>query len=94
MLRSDAPPPSDPAVLLLGALAWICGEERRADRLLALTGLTADDLRARAVDPAVLGAIGRFLSDHEPDLVACADAIDSTPAALIQATRHITGEML
>jgi hypothetical protein len=92
MLRSDASPAPDPAVLLLGALAWVCADERRADRLLALTGLTADELRRRAGEPAILGAVGGFLADHEPDLIACADSLGCAPSALIHAAHRLTGE--
>lgn len=76
---------SDPDTLALLALAWTLGDERRADRLLALTGLDAEALRAGIGNPAVLGAVLDFLADHEPDLIACADAIDTTPEALIAA---------
>ncbi|HEX7877104.1 MAG TPA: DUF3572 family protein [Sphingobium sp.] len=76
---------SDPGTLALLALAWTLGDERRADRLLSLTGLDADALRAGVGNPVVLSAVLEFLSDHEPDLIACADAIDATPAELIAA---------
>ena len=80
---------SDPATLALLALAWTLNDERRADRLLALTGLDADALRAGVDNPAVLGAVLDFLADHEPDLVACAEAIDSAPHALIAARQRL-----
>ncbi|HKY80173.1 MAG TPA: DUF3572 family protein [Sphingobium sp.] len=76
---------SDPATLALLALAWTLADERRADRLLALTGLDAGALRAGIDNPRVLGAVLDFLADHEPDLIACAEAIDATPATLIAA---------
>ena len=38
-------PAPDPAVLLLHALAWICSDDDRAARLLALTGLDGAALR-------------------------------------------------
>ncbi|PJG48188.1 hypothetical protein CAF53_08005 [Sphingobium sp. LB126] len=75
----------EPSILALMALAWILADDRRADRLLALTGLDADALRAGVGDPAILGEVLGFLADHEPDLVACAESIDSTPEALIAA---------
>jgi hypothetical protein len=75
----------EPSVLALMALVWTLSDERRADRLLALTGMDADTLRAGVDDPAILGAVLAFLADHEPDLIACAEAIDSTPEALIAA---------
>jgi Protein of unknown function (DUF3572) len=71
--------------LALQALIWTLGDASRADRLLSLTGLTPDDLRARAGDPSVLAATLGFLEAHEPDLVACADSLDTAPAALVRA---------
>lgn len=71
--------------LALRALIWTLGDASRADRLLSLTGLTPDDLRARAGDPSVLAATLGFLEAHEPDLVACADSLDTAPAALVRA---------
>ena len=77
------------AALALHALAWTVGEPARAERLLALTGLTVGDLRASADSPATLAAVLGFLEAHEPDLIACADAIGSTPAALVTAHREL-----
>jgi hypothetical protein len=75
----------DPAILALGALGWILADQTRADRLLALTGLSPEDLRARADDAGVLGAVLAFLEAHEPDLVACAAALDCKPEWLVRA---------
>jgi len=76
---------ADPVAAALRALAWTLAEQTRADRMLALTGLTGDDLRTRAGEPAVLAAVLAFLEAYEPDLIACADALDLPPAALVQA---------
>ena len=76
-------------MLALAALGWILEDNARAERLVALTGLTPDDLRARLGDPQVLSAILRFLEGHEPDLVACAEALDVTPTALVEARREL-----
>lgn len=57
----------------------------RASRLLSLTGLTPDDLRERAAEPAVLVAVLRFLEDHEPDLLAVADMLGVKPQELVAA---------
>ena len=66
----------DAEALGLRALAWTLGDERRAARLLDTTGLTPDDLRARVGEPAVLGAVLGYLEAYEPDLIACAEALD------------------
>lgn len=75
--------------LALSALVWILQDDVRAERLLALTGLSAGDLRARAADRALLAEVLGFLGRHEPDLFACAKAIDTTPLALIAAQRAL-----
>ena len=61
------------------------GEPSRADRLLSLTGLTPDALRAGLNDHGVLQAVIEFLCSHEPDLVAAAEAIGVEPAELAAA---------
>ncbi len=75
----------DAAATALQALAWTLAEPARAERLLALTGLDPAELRARAAEPAVLAAALAFLESHEPDLVACADALGMAPATLVAA---------
>ena len=70
------------AALGLAALAWTLAEPARAERLLALTGLDPAGLRARVGDPALLAAVIGFVANHEPDLVACAAAIGTTPEEL------------
>ena len=81
--------PRDPVALGLGILAWIIAEPERAERLLAITGLTPAQLRARAAEPALLAASIAFLEAHEPDLLACADVVDEAPAALVALRREL-----
>ena len=71
----------------LAALAWTVSDPARAQRLLDVTGLTPGELRSRAAEPVVLAAVLRFLESHEPDLIACAAAIDGDPALLVAAHR-------
>lgn len=81
-----SPPAQDSIALLLDALVWVVTEPARARRLLDLTGLDPDQLRAQASEPSTLVAVGRFLGDHEPDLVACAGELGVKPAQLVAAT--------
>ncbi len=71
--------------LALQALVWTLGDESRARRLLDLTGLDPHDLRARVGDAVVLAATLSFLESYEPDLVACAEALDISPEQLVAA---------
>jgi len=71
--------------LALGALVWTLGDSARASRLLDLTGLDPSDLRARAGDPSLLAATLGFLEAYEPDLIACAEALEVKPSELVAA---------
>ena len=86
MLKAETNPDDDMA-LALSALAWILSEGARAERLLALTGLNAADLRCRIDDPVLHEAIFAFLEAHEPDLVACADVLGVRPEHLARAEK-------
>ena len=86
---SPADPATDPQALALGALGWLLQSESRAERLLALTGLTPDALRGGLADPAVLGAVLDFLAAHEPDLVGAAEALGVGPEALVRAAQGL-----
>ena len=70
------------AALALAALGWLLGDNDRASRLLAVTGLTPEGLRSGLDDEAVLAAVLGFLEAHEPDLLACAEALGREPSAL------------
>ena len=56
-------------VIALTALAWTLEDPARAQRLLDLTGLTPDTLRAGACDPQILSALLEILAGQEPDLI-------------------------
>ncbi len=79
----------EPEIMGLQALGWILSDDSRARRLLALTGLDADQLRAHAGDRAVLASALDFLLAHEPDLVACAGALDVPPERLASTAREL-----
>ena len=76
---------NDDEALALGALGWTLSDDQRAGRLVALTGVTPDLLRERLEDRAFLAAVLRFLEGHEPDLLACADALGVPPPRLVAA---------
>lgn len=86
MLRKNY---NDPVTLALAALAATLGDERRAQRFIDLTGIGADELRRRLDDPALLGALLRFLEAYEPDLLAVSEAIGVEPCNLVEARRQL-----
>jgi hypothetical protein len=89
ILRDPPSPAYDAQALALGALGWVLADEGRAERLLALTGLTPDALRGGLGDPGVLGAVLDFLGGHEPDLIAAAAALATEPATLMAARERL-----
>ena len=74
-------------MLALEALGWALTDEKRAERLLSLTGLTPERLRHGLDDRSVQAAVLEFLANHEPDLIAAADALNTKPETLVAAAR-------
>jgi Protein of unknown function (DUF3572) len=81
----------DAAQLALQALVWALSDDARSDRLMALTGLTPDALRAGIAEPGMQAAILAYLENYEADLIACAADIGASPADLVAARRELDG---
>jgi len=79
----------DAATLGLQALVWVIGDDTRRDRFLALTGIDPAELRARAGDPGFLAQLLGHLEAYEPDLIACAEALDVAPTVLVRARAEL-----
>lgn len=90
MIRND-PSRDEAQITALAALAWTLADDRRAERLLSLTGLSPEILRANAGEPMTLVALLSFLEGHEPDLVACAAALGLDPARLVRMRELLEG---
>ncbi|HEV2815651.1 MAG TPA: DUF3572 family protein [Allosphingosinicella sp.] len=82
---------NDDEALALGALGWALSDDARAQRLVALTGLTAAGMRERLEERDFLAAVLRFLEGHEPDLLACASELGVAPARLVAAREALEG---
>ena len=81
--------PTDAETLGLAALAATLTDDRRAERFLALTGLSPEGIRARIGERSLLAACLSFLEAHEPDLVAVAAAVGVKPEALVVARAEL-----
>ena len=79
----------DTEIIALQALGWVLQDQDRAERLLALTGLDPRELRSGLEDPAMLASLLGFLANHEPDLLACAEALGIAPAQLAAAAAYL-----
>ncbi len=82
-------PPNDSATIALSALAATLTDERRAERFLSITGLSPNGIREALGDRHTLAACLTFLENHEPDLIAVAEAIGEKPETLIAARAEL-----
>ena len=82
-------PPNDSTTIALSALAATLTDERRAERFLSITGLSPDGIRQSLGDRRTLAACLTFLENHEPDLLAVAEAIGEKPETLIAARAEL-----
>lgn len=80
---------ADGHTIALLVIGWIVAEPGRIERFLTLTGLDPDQLRSGLGEPGVLGAAIDFLLAHEPDLIACAEAIGQAPDSIAMARQEI-----
>ena len=71
-------------------LGWVLEDDRRASRLLGLTGLSPDALRTGLEDPHVLAAVLEFVAGHEPDLLEAAEKLGFRPEELTAAARSLS----
>lgn len=78
--------------LALQALVWILADDDRAQRLLAITGLTPDDMRTSIAEEWLLGAALSYLAGYEPDLIKCCNEIEVEPEHMVAARRILSGE--
>lgn len=76
---------NDSGTIALQALVWVLQDGPRTDRLLGLTGLTGDQLRQRIMEPAIHLAVLDYLMGYEPDLIACAQALDLPLTRMVSA---------
>jgi hypothetical protein len=84
-----SPTTNDAEALAISALAATLTDERRAARFLELTGLSPDGSRSRLGERSLLAAALAFLENHEPDLIAVAEAVGCKPEALIAARTEL-----
>ena len=92
-MNRSTPNHGDPETVALGALAATLTDPRRAERLLALTGIGPEDLRERAGDADLLAEVLRFLENYEPDLVEIAQRIGVKPGDLVAAREALENGM-
>jgi hypothetical protein len=85
------PPDFDPETLALRVLAHIAMAEDLLPRFLALSGLDAAELRARAGEPQLLGGVLDFVLFDEALVLRLADELEVKPEAFAKARARLPG---
>lgn len=76
--------------LALAVIGWIMQDGERAERYVALTGLSPDALRSGLSDNAILASALEFLINNENDLMRAAEALALTPEELVAAYKELS----
>jgi hypothetical protein len=88
-MRPPPPPPSD--IIGLSGLAFLAGSPTDFERFLGVSGLAAEDLRARAGEPQVLAGVLDFLLGSDLLLLAFCEAESLDPRDVHRAAADLSG---
>ena len=78
-------------ILAIQVLGHLASEEARLGRFLALTGLTAGDIRAMAAERGFLAAVLDHVLGDEPLLLQTAEALNVQPVEIVRAGELLSG---
>ena len=80
----------DPQTLALGGLAWLAATDDELSRFVGGSGIGPKELRERAAEPEVLGAVLDFLLGDDKRLLAFCEAEGLEPKQ-VHLARHALG---
>ena len=91
-IRERPDRPKDPAgTAALQALGFVAGDSDRLARFLALAGVSVDELKTRAGDPAFLGGVLDFVLEDEKLLLEFCEASGLKPASVARLRADLPG---
>ena len=77
--------------LAINSLVFLSQDSELLSRFLALTGITADQIRVAAQEPGFLAGVLQFYLAHEPTLMRYCNETETDPALFQQALRLLPG---
>jgi hypothetical protein len=77
--------------LALKALAYLAHSPEDLERFVALSGVTAADLRSRADDPEILAAVLDFILAADERITGFCETVEIDPRELQAARRALPG---
>jgi len=78
----------------LECLAWLLGQDELLPVFMGATGVSEDDLRARAGEPEFLASVLDFVLMDDAWVMSCAGAIGQPPERLVQVRAALPGGAL
>jgi hypothetical protein len=88
----DRDKPEDTAeTAALQALGFVAADDDRLARFMGLAGVSVDELKARAADPAFLGGVLDFVLEDEALLLEFCEASGLKPAAVARLRADLPG---
>jgi Protein of unknown function (DUF3572) len=81
----------DAQTLAINSLVFLAEDSELLSRFLALTGITADQIRTAASEPGFLAGVLQFYLAHEPTLMRYCEATETDPALFQEALRLLPG---
>ncbi len=75
----------------LRALAWLVGNDDLLQTFMGSSGVSEEDVRAGAADPAFLGAVLEFLLMNDAWVIECSDALNVPGTAIGEARGALPG---
>lgn len=88
----DRDKPKDTAeTAALQALGFVAADDDRLARFMGLAGVSVDELKARASDPAFLGGVLDFVLEDEALLLEFCEASGLKPAAVARLRADLPG---
>lgn len=77
--------------IAIAGLTHLAGDDEEMTRFLALTGLTADELRSAATETGFLVGVLDFFMGFEPSLLKFAENADIAPQEIVHARHTLAG---
>jgi hypothetical protein len=81
----------DAQTLAINSLVFLAEDSELLPRFLALTGISADQIRTAASEPGFLAGVLQFYLAHEPTLMRYCEATNTDPALFQEALRLLPG---
>ncbi|UTW54263.1 DUF3572 family protein [Kordiimonas sp. SCSIO 12610] len=78
-------------LIAFDAIAFLFSHDELKDRFLSLSGLSPAEIKNNIESVEFLESILDFFIQFEPDLIALADTIETTPVNIIDAWRSLGG---